>query len=244
MTVHGDIDSQLMRDERLERGYVLILPGIEGRSLFNRSIRRGLLRASVHCGIEIYDWTRGPLRLVWNIRNRQRHQEQARVIAEKIVRYRERYPEQPVYLVGHSGGGGMIAYALAELPEDVRVTGGILIVPALSPTFDLTAALRQTQRGLWNFSSYGDIFLLGAGTTLVGTLDGRHSPSAGMLGFQRRPTEQHNVAAEAELPPLIEVPYRFRMARQFNFGGHLSCVNPWFVHKWIAPIVMGRDATR
>jgi hypothetical protein len=31
------------------------------------------------------------------------------------------------------------------------------------------------------------------------------------------------------------------MLRQANLGGHFGPVNPLFVRRWIAPIVMGQD---
>ena len=241
MSRRSNRDAEFMSDERLDQGYVVILPGIEGRSLFNRSIRKGLVDAGVPYGIEIHDWTSGPLWLLWNICDRRRHLDQARVIARKILSYRESRPTRPIYLVGHSGGGAMIAFTLEALPEDVTVTGGILIVPALSPVYDLTAALSRTERGLWNFSSYGDVFLVGAGTTLVGTMDRRHRPSAGMLGFSKDATPGSDSGVEGSSPPLREVRYKCHMAKQWNLGGHLSCINPRFVREWIAPILLGSN---
>ncbi|MEZ6144184.1 MAG: hypothetical protein R3B91_01875 [Planctomycetaceae bacterium] len=107
---------ELMTPDRLDQGYIIVLPGIEGESVLNRNIVRGLLRANVPYGIEIYDWTYGLKGYLLNLRYRRRHREQAEIICDKLANYRCRHPHQPVYLIGHSGGGsddGLYAGTLA-----------------------------------------------------------------------------------------------------------------------------------
>lgn len=232
--------NDLMAPDRLRQGYVIVLPGVEGRSFLNRSIVRGLVAAGVPCGIEIHDWTLGLWAYFRNLRDSRRHQQQAREIAAKIVAYRERHPDRPVYLIGHSGGGALTLFTLEQLPQSIAVTGGILLVPALSPAYDYSRALERTTRGLWNFSSRGDFLIVGLGTLLCGTCDGKHSLSAGMLGFSfRRPADR---VPEAGRPVLHEVPYRLSMLRHGNLGGHFTLVNPAFVRHWVGPIVLGGEA--
>jgi pimeloyl-ACP methyl ester carboxylesterase len=228
----------LLGEERLEQGYVIILPGIEGHSRWNRAIRRGLVNAGVPYAIEIHDWTRGPLWYFWNLRDGRRHRDQAQCIAERIADYRGRYPGRPVYLIGHSGGGAMTAFALQQLPDGIRATGGIMLVSALSPWFPLQSALQHTERGLWNYSAHGDLFFVGIGTTLFGTCDGRHSPAAGLVGFHHSALQGCDPTGS---PPLRQMWFHWRMLRDFNLAGHLSCVNPRFVSNWIAPILMGDE---
>ena len=48
-----------MEPERLDRGLVLILPGMEGRSFLNVSLMAGLLDAGLPYAMEILDWTTG-----------------------------------------------------------------------------------------------------------------------------------------------------------------------------------------
>lgn len=232
----------LLEEERLQQGYVIILPGIEGHSRWNRAIRRGLLQAGVPYAIEIHDWTRGPCWYFWNLRDRRRHQQQAECIAAKIVDYRERYPGRPVYLVGHSGGGAMTAFALDQLPDGVKATGGIMLVAALSPWFSLQSALGHTERGLWNYSAHGDLLFVGLGTTLFGTCDGRHAPAAGLVGFHRSACGAIRENGESEAPSLRQMWFHWKMLRDFNIAGHLSCVNPRFVRNWIAPILLEEAA--
>ncbi|MBX3440153.1 MAG: alpha/beta hydrolase, partial [Planctomycetaceae bacterium] len=197
---------ELMAPGRLAQGYVIVLPGIEGHSFLNRSIVRGLVAGGVPFGIEIYDWTTGLLGYFRNLRDRTRHRTQAEVIAGKIAHYREEHPAQPVYLVGHSGGGAMTLFTLERLPAAVQVNGGIMLVPAISPDYNVSPALAATQRGLWSFSSWGDIFIVGLGTLLCGTCDGKHCPSAGMTGFSSSVRAAHRPHGPG--PVLHQVPFR------------------------------------
>lgn len=228
----------LMSEDRLRQGYVIILPGIEGRSRWNRWIRQGLLEAGVRFGIEIHDWTRGPRHYFSNLRDSRRHHEQAEQIAGKIVDYRRQYPTQPVYLIGHSGGAAMSAFALEVLPAQTKVTCAIMLVGALSPDYDLRPSLQRTERGIWNYSAPGDLVFIGIGTALFGTCDGHHSPASGLIGFHPSAYLPQNDDA---LPTLHQLWFQWRMLRDFNLAGHLSCVNPRFIRRWIAPVILEHD---
>ncbi|MGD9854242.1 MAG: hypothetical protein AB7U20_04745 [Planctomycetaceae bacterium] len=235
--------ADLMAPGRLEQGYVIVLPGVEGQSFLNRSIVRGLVAAGVPYGIEIHDWTAGLLGYFRNLRDSRRHRDQAEEIAGKIARYRDAHPSQPIYVIGHSGGGAMTLFTLERLPGSICATGGILLVPAISPAYDIGPALARTTRGLWNFSSWGDFFIVGLGTLVCGTCDGKHRPSAGMVGFSPA-VRPENRPGGHQRPTLHEVPYRPAMLRHGGLGGHFTLVNPVFVRHWIAPIVLGLDVPR
>lgn len=222
----------LVSSERLHRGYVIILPGIEGRSWLNRRIARGLLSAGIPYGIEIYDWTRRWPWLLYNLRSRRLHTEQAELIAAKILAYQHAWPHRPVYLVGHSGGGAMTLKALEALPQSRSVAGAVLLGAAISPGYNIRPALGHVELGLWNFTSRADAFFLGVFTTVAGTLDGRHSPSAGMLGFRPRELEPHERAR------FEEIPFRPEFLADFNWAGHFGFTAVPFVRNHVAPLLM------
>jgi len=216
-----------LEPERLAQGYIIVLPGIEGRSLLNHGIAAGLNDAGLPYGIEIYDWTDGPLWAIYNLRSRKLHERQSRLVREKILAYRSEYPGRPVFLVGHSGGGALSLLTAEGLPEGTGVTGIVLMVPAISPSYSLDRALAHVERGIWNYCSYGDVVYLGALTTLFGTVDGKHVPAAGAVGFAR-PVDAR----------VHQIPFQIPMLRDWNAGGHLTCTNRTFVRKWIAPLIM------
>jgi pimeloyl-ACP methyl ester carboxylesterase len=222
-----------LEPERLDRGLILILPGIESQSFLNISILHGLLDADLPHALEIFDWTTGwnPL-FLYHLRGWRRNRRMVERLARRIQEYQRDHPGRPVWLVGHSGGGAISVLTAESLPEIAAVSGLILFGPALSPDYPLGPALRRTQHGIWNFHSRGDWLFLGLGTFLCGTLDGCHGPAAGFVGF-RVLSE-----APADEPPLVQIPYEFAMLLAFNAGGHFGCANRVFVAEHVAPILL------
>ena len=226
--------------ERLDRGLVLVLPGIEGESCINHSVVRGLADGGVQSAIEIFEWTTGVfIFFAYHLRGRRRHVAQAERLARRVVDYRRSFPGRPVYLVGHSGGAAMIVLALERLPLDTTVTGAVLLQAAISPRYDLSAALARTELGIWSFYSVYDVFFLGIFTCLLGTVDGRHVPAAGMTGF-RPPTQSSAEEQRLYAARLHQTAFRPHMCLAFNFGGHMGPTNRVFVAETIAPLLRGR----
>lgn len=218
-------------DEHLDQGLVLILPGIEGRSFLNLSILHGLVDAGLPYAMEVVDWTTGNKFLtLYHLRAWKRNLRIAREIAQRIVDYQTDYPGRPVWIVGHSGGGGMALLIAEALPADHRLTGLVLLAAAISPRFDLSQALAKVERGIWSFHSWFDFLFVGLGTTLCGTLDGWHMPAAGMLGFGRR-------TQPSDGPALKQSCYHPRHVFDFHLGGHFGCVHRVFVSEHVAKVI-------
>ena len=59
-----------------------------------------------------------------------------------------------------------------------------MLAPALSPTYDLSRALRAVRREMVVFWSPLDVIILGAGTRVFGTIDRVKTASAGLVGFR------------------------------------------------------------
>jgi len=222
--------------ERLDVGLVIVLPGIEGRSFFNMAILQGLLDADVPYAIDIVDWTTGnKLLALYHLRSWRRNQRIAVELAAQIADYRRTHPGRPVWIIGHSGGGAMALFIAKALPEDVRLTGVILLAAAISPRFDLTAVRQRVERGIWSFHSWLDCVFVGLGTTVFGTLDGWHGPAAGMIGLR-------SLLDDEGLPPLSQTRHGWAMTRQFHLGGHFGCVHRVFIAESVAPILLREEA--
>jgi pimeloyl-ACP methyl ester carboxylesterase len=211
-------------------GLILVLPGIDGRSLLNRGIVPGLRAGGITCDIRFYDWTRGFPHMLGNLRDRTLHEEQADLLARQILGYRHSHPRAPLWLIGHSGGAALSLLTLARLGKVTTVTGAVLLAPAISSNYDVQVPLTTTERGIWNFRSWGDLPL--ATTLLLGNIDGRRSFSAGLRGFVR-PDEQ------PAGPQLHDVPWTPAMLRAGHFGGHFGCVNRCFIRRHVAPLLTG-----
>ncbi|QDV31309.1 Alpha/beta hydrolase family protein [Planctopirus ephydatiae] len=218
--------------DRLEHGLVIILPGIDSFSFLNLGTACGLLDGGVRSAIRTIDWTTGwDFLFLYHLRGDRRNWKVAQFIADEIRNYQSRYPGRPVTLVGHSGGGGMALRILELLGPQSRISAAVLIAPAVSTQYDLTRARQGALHGIWHFYSPLDLFFVGAGTILLGTFDGKHSPCSGMLGFQ------HPSANQGDGAPFHQVAYDWSFTRWFHTGGHLSCVNRVFVEAMIAPLI-------
>lgn len=225
--------------ERRDQGYTLVLPGIESAHLGHASLVAGLKSGGVPSEIEVVDWTTGtPALMLVHLRASSRNRRQAEQIAAKIVAYQDEHPGCPVNIIGHSGGGGIALMALEALPEDRQVDSAILLAVAVSPGYDLTPVLTKVERGIWNYSSLGDAGLLAVGTTAFGTIDGKHRPAAGAVGFG---VSAEAGAAERRLyaEKLFERPYRPHMALNGNLSNHFGSLSYLFARNELAPILRG-----
>jgi pimeloyl-ACP methyl ester carboxylesterase len=226
----------LQTPERMERGLVIILPGIEGRSRLNLNLARGLDEGGVKTGIEIFDWGSAlPGGMLINLADYERNRRVAEKLKVRILRYRRRYPGRPIHLVGHSAGGGLALMATEALPRDVRLTSVILLAPAVSPKYDLHRALRRTRFGIFNHYSERDRAYLMLGTSLFGTVDRHYGPSAGAVGFERSAFSGPD--GEGSASRLHQIRWRPRMRRYGHDGGHTGWTNRRFVSHYLAPLI-------
>jgi len=220
--------------ERLDAGLVVVLPGIEGRSPLNEEIVQGLVDAGVPYAIDIQDWTSwlGPL---YSLRAELRNRRKANQIGVRISEYKYAHPDKPVFLVGQSGGGAMALWIAESMPEGQEIDGIILLVPSISPGYLVDYALSKTKRGIVNFYSSRDWFFLGVGTTITGTMDGRHTSSAGRLGFDipARPQPQEKQLYDK----LFQVAWHRQMSASGYTGTHLSSSAEAFIAYYVAPLI-------
>ncbi len=228
--------------DRRDHGCTLVLTGIEGAHPGHACFVAGLKSGGVPSEIEVIDWTTGvPALMLVHLRGAGRNQQQADRIAEKIVRYQDKYPGRPVDIIGHSGGGGIALLTIESLPDNRLVDSIILLAAAVSPDFDLRPVLPKVKRGIWNYTSLvGDAPLLVAGTTAFGTIDGCHMPSAGARGF-RLPVDATHSERDMYASKLFERPYRLQMAFSGNFSDHFGGLNPLFAKNELALLLSGDD---
>jgi len=230
----GDRNAPYLTESRLAKGLVIILPGIEGESPLNHDIRKGLVAAGVYRGLPIYSWGR-PIPLAGPLINQMdfigNRLAGARV-AEMVVSQQDRYPGRPVYLVGHSGGGGIAVFAAEALPKNRKVDGLILLSASISKGYDLTKALNRCRNGIVNFYNRSDAALLGVGTTIVGNVDGGHGPSAGLVGFEmpRSGDPKEKILAYKKLYQIEATPAMTRG----SIDPHASTTDPDFVATYVA----------
>jgi len=225
--------------ERLEKGYAALFVGIMGVRGQHNDFADQLLGSGLPYAVEVINWTRGPILFPMNLRSIESNRKRAQAIARRILEYQDRHPGRPVFLIGHSGGAGIVLLLLEALPEDRKVTSAILLAAAVSPGYNLTAALRHTERGIWNFFSTKDRFQLETGTTLLGTFDGRHVRSAGLVGF-RHPDDLGPEDQDLYVRHLHQVRHDEEMEAAEIGGGHFDWLEPEFARKYVLPLLTGQ----
>ncbi len=229
----GGCSQPYVTDERLDRGLVLVFTGIEGRSLLNMGICHGVAAGEVDCAIELVDWTIGlPFTSLLNLRNKSRNQRVAAKVARRVGKYRTDHPGRPVILVGQSGGSAMAVWVAERLPPGHQVDGIVLLAAALSQSYPLDDALLNSRRGIVSFHSNRDFLFLGAGTSLIGTMDGKHGSAAGRVGFDV-PTERPRSGLYKL--KLFQVPWNEQVYPS-GIGGHLTSGSRAFVARHVAPL--------
>jgi len=206
------------------------LPGIGGHRLPDEMLKRGLLGGGIDAEFFIYDWT-GEDEGIIALTNTRRHDEQSTLIAEMLTQVARAQPARRIILTCHSAGGGIAAYALEKLPDDIHIDTWLLIAPALSPDYDLTPALRHVRRAYHFYSGTDPI--LGFGTRTFGTVDRVKTDSAGKVGFTRPPA-----GGEAEYARLRQFPYNPAWLRLGNAGDHIGGTMTPFARRIIAPLLL------
>ncbi len=223
-------NEQWATPERLENGLVIILPGIEGEGANSYGIREGLSRGGCESALVIYGWgwPVPGIGLILNQTDVIGNRVAGQRVAQMVAKYQDGHPGRPVYVVGHSGGGGVAVFAAESLDEKHHVDGLILLSASLSSGYKLDKALARCRNGILNYYSDRDTMLLGLGTIVVGNVDGVHGASAGAAGFSR------------SFPKLYQRGWTRKMERTGNYGGHMDSAGAQFVAEYIAPWVTAR----
>lgn len=234
--VSGCSLADLDTPDRLNRGLVLVLPGIEGPSPANFNIARGLDDGGVMAAIRVVNWgTDLPGGFLVNLTDLDRNIRVAEGIRDNILEYKRRHPGRPVHLVGHSGGAGIAILAVERLPKNQPVDHVVLLAAAISPRHDMRAALQRVSGGIHNFSSKLDVGFLGAGTGTLGTIDRDYGASAGVVGFET-PFGMYDDERKLR-KKLHEVPWTSDLIVEGHTGGHFGWTARNVVAKHVAPLL-------
>lgn len=163
-------------------GRIIVLPGIHN-TLFHLNGFFEMTRASLpNFEIDKRKWGITFLG-IRNLRAERDNIEFAQAVAADITQWRSEHPNELLYLMGYSGGGGVAALVVSELPPGVEIDRLILIAPAISADFPIEQHAHDHIREFaTNFSSRRDI-QVGLGTRLFGTIDRKYEYAAGYDGF-------------------------------------------------------------
>ena len=214
---------------------LIYIPGIGGYGHDDRGWVNGLKAGGYSGKTEVWDWTGklSPISALWA----HAHQRaEARRIADRARKLRSESPSEPLVLVGHSAGAGLVVMALEDLPPDLHVDEVVLLAPALSRTYDLTRALSHVRGHADVFYSERDTLVLALGTFLLGTVDGVHGEAAGHGGFVKP-----SGASDAAYAKLSVHPFSDARRLYGDDGGHEGVLSSGVAAAVVAPLLPGHD---
>jgi pimeloyl-ACP methyl ester carboxylesterase len=216
--------------------HLIHLPGIAGARSLDRRFIRGLRAGGCEGTIEIYDWTDNDPGLS-ALLSRKRNEREAEKVAEKIQQILKDEPGVKLRIVCHSGGAGIAAWALERLPDDAKIESIVFIAPALSQQYDLSKALAHVRGKAYALISVNDAIVLGAGTRVFGTIDGKKEEAAGLRGFKT----PDDPADPKQYDKLVQLPYQDSWMELGNIGDHIGPMGEEFAEKVIAPLLQGKE---
>ncbi len=164
------------------RGRLIVLPGVGNTRFHLAGFVDRAQRQLPDFEIEVKPWGL-PFLMLHNLRAHERNIETARLIAADITDWRRAHPDELLYLIGYSGGGGIATLVVDSLPHGVGVDRLLLIAPAISSGYQLQRnVMPHVDEFVVNYASELDL-QVGWGTRTFGTIDRINGDSAGAVGF-------------------------------------------------------------
>lgn len=213
-------------------GVVFVVGGIGGIDFVGAAAHWALPRAGVPHEVREFVWTHGRMQIFKDLQDTRHCLHKAQELAIEVRKIKEADPDRPVFLIGKSGGTGLVLAAAEALPPD-SIERIILLSAAVAPDYDLRRALRATKFEMVSYYSPFDRFILGWGTRQFGTIDRFYGPSAGLRGFVV--PRNLDLAEQALYARLVQLPWNAGMIIEGYKGGHFGTSMPGFVGKEIAP---------
>lgn len=233
-------NTDFMAPARLGHGLVFCLDGVGGYNWGPRWLREGLSEGDVPCAIYIFDWGHGPAGMfLADLLDEAGNRRRAAELARLVENYQKYYPGRPVYLIGHSGGAGIVVFALEEMRPETQVDGVFLLAPAVAPDRNLAPALRHVKRHCFATCSAADFALMGMGTGTFGTMDRKHTAAAGLVGF--RAPEGLSDEDRRQYRKLRQAHWEAGLVAKGHLGGHMGWSSTPFSREFIAPILRGEE---
>jgi pimeloyl-ACP methyl ester carboxylesterase len=230
--IHGP--TPVRSDAAALSSLVLMADGVGGLDLCGTGLNHAAAKAGSSHQVRMVPWGHGFGHWHQDLTNVENHKKWAHWIADEVAAYRSDHASSPVYLVGKSGGTGVVVKALEFMPADL-VESAVLISSALSPDYDLSRALKSVRCDMTVFWSPLDWIVLGAGTRIFGTVDRKNKVSAGLVGF-RRPKDLDE-SGTAQYHKLKQIRWTPGMASTGYLGGHVGPDSPAFLRRYVLPLL-------
>jgi pimeloyl-ACP methyl ester carboxylesterase len=231
LSVVGCARLQPMTSAQLDRGYILMLPGVANNPWSMVDLACGLRDDGIDHAIQQDLWGDRPFGDLKNLCALELNRKRAAERAATLAAYRKDHPRQPITIIGYSGGGAIALFICEAMPKEMKIDRVILLGAAVSPGYDLAPAMEHCRHGIVNFYSEGDWFDAGVLTGFFGTMDRKKTPTAGKLGFLDANGE---LAARSGLTQIAWTPAWRRLG---HTGGHFGWGSRAWARQVLAPLI-------
>jgi pimeloyl-ACP methyl ester carboxylesterase len=223
--------------QQAQRGLVWLFPGLIGVPWELGPAYRGLCAAGLDEEVQFFQWDIPAPDFFAHLTRYDANRKLAADVADQVAGYRQSFPEQRIDLVGYSAGGFMVVQVLEALPADVHVHNVVLVEPAISPGYDLTAALAHVDGELVNFYCDQDWLHSGLFTLVFGTMDRKNSVTAGLIGL-----DLSQAAPDPELAAKVhQIAWSTIMIPYGHTGDHTCILKARWNEYFVSPYVVEPD---
>jgi len=225
----------LQRRKAEPYGKVYYLDGAGNLGFGQTSVAEGLRRAGFRGDVENFIWTTftGPLTdqlLRINALGR------SEILRESIIKYRKRYPNAPLHVIGLSAGTGVAVWAVQALPAGMSVDNMVLLGSSLSSNFDMTRCLHHVKDKVYVIYSPHDP-VLNSFVPITGTIDGQYFvQSAGLVGLHP-PSNASPETQDLYRQKVVNIAWRPGFEAYGYTGNHTDATNTRFVSGYIARLL-------
>ncbi len=196
------------------------------------TLRQTAAEDGLSLDVVTFVWSHGYLRNFADQTDAEHMRRRGSMLAELCRQQRQRFPEQPITLVGHSAGSGVVLAAAEELPGGT-IDRIVLLSPSISDHYDLRLALAATRHGIDAFISDSDWVWLGVLVRLLGTPDDPNaSRASGRFGFTVVPQDPEYAKLRV---------HRWSPEQKLlgHDGGHFGGYQPGFLRDRVLPMLKG-----
>lgn len=229
--------------QRLTRGCIFYMDGAGGgtdKSNYAAGVVAGMLDAGYTGAGELVTWETGNGLIADQDASVEYKRSKAAQAAASILKYKTKYPDAPVGILGFSAGTAEAVFALEALPESVQVEHVVLLGASISRDYDMTQALKRAKR-LTIITSTHDR-MLKILMPLSGTADRKfHDPGAGIKGFVL-PTGASSATRRLYAEKIVTIHYSKEFRKDEDKGHHFDNVKEDFIRDQVAPIFTGHPA--
>jgi hypothetical protein len=219
-------------DPREEFGKTYYLDGAGNWGFGVSTVPAGLASAGYAGHVELFIWTTSFLPAIDQV-NILGNKLRSGGLSRKIRDYARRHPEQEVNLIALSAGTGIAVWAIENLPQGQQVDNLVLLGSSLSHNYDMSKALKHIKGKVYVYHSGHDEILTSA-VRVLGTVDGKHEDSAGLVGLHPPKGDEGKI---------VNIAWSQKFEKYGWTGSHTDSTNRRFIQHVVAPRILAPKTT-